>query len=378
MILSLLLISIFAINVHAEEKGIDAIKKAVDKFLGLFENTLGAVFARIIKNPDAWLRVMLFIGVFAMLYAIGSTDESIRLLGSHKTAGILAFVIAFATAALPSQQFLLNIAYLYGGLILTVIIAIPIAILLGITYYIWQAKSLAIYFILWILWFTELMILSEFGLIRSSLQSLGLTFSGSIDMIMGIFILICLFCVFLLSYGILCLLGVFGKASQQTEIRRLKEMPEYASKIKNFFGLRKGRPAMISVFYDRAEEASDYLDIANKDAKDKTKDSCEQSLKNAINSLINLQEKGLPNIKDAVDKLSSAKIVTPTIEDEMAYIDANANDSIQYANEARTKIKKTTGTNWKQVKAEITKATSSLRAIQKIITEIMALQSKRT
>lgn len=155
-------------------------------------------------------------------------------------------------------------------------------------------------------------------------------------------------------------------------------MPEYASKIKNFFGLRKGRPAMISVFYDRAEEASDYLDIANKDAKDKTKDSCEQSLKNAINSLINLQEKGLPNIKDAVDKLSSAKIVTPTIEDEMAYIDANANDSIQYANEARTKIKKTTGTNWKQVKAEITKATSSLRAIQKIITEIMALQSKRT
>ncbi|MBD3354931.1 hypothetical protein GF361_03020 [Candidatus Woesearchaeota archaeon] len=393
IILSMLLLSIFAGAVWAApiDESVGKIGKSVDMFLGIFEKILGGVFNRVIENPNSWLRIMFFVAVFAALYAVAANDVAEKILGSKKTGGILAFVIAFATAAVISEPMLYGIAAAYGGLIITVIMLIPVAILLGITYGLWQSKSFATYIVLWILWFTELIILSEWGIISYTIRDIGAKLGGTPDFVVGLLLIICLIALMILTYGILAFFGVFGdkSAAQKWGKNRWENIQKQG--IKGIFGNLKnnisqfwgGESApIIGRMCEDAEDSVEDLRTAITIASDANtraanKATCISALENA--------KKFFEDLRDNADALKSAYITLQNkatgknkkfIDDLQAEVDAirnKARTAIDNAANAQTRIN---ADNWQQGLDLAKAAGRESRKLVELLNQLVRLESR--
>lgn len=113
----------------------ESAKGVFSSVIGIFGSVLGSLFKAINDEPGGWLRFLIFIAICATMFRVLKIKAVAGIL-DDKTAGILSFVIAFATAAVMPENWLFYLVYMYGGL--TLIIALAIPLLIGF----WQTKEL--------------------------------------------------------------------------------------------------------------------------------------------------------------------------------------------------------------------------------------------
>jgi len=143
--------------------------------LTLIEGIIAKIFMMISVAPSVWIRVMFFIAIFAVIFKILQMKTMVHIL-DRKTAGILGFVVAFATAALTPEVWLYLALNMYSGLIMTVILAIPLVFGALMTRNAIRAKPKALEMILLIIgWIFYLFILST---AFSALSTIGLEVGG--------------------------------------------------------------------------------------------------------------------------------------------------------------------------------------------------------
>ena len=179
IILSLLILSMFATSAMAfqpKDQGM------FTKFFNEIRIAVQSIFGEIGTNPGIWLRVMLFAVIFAILYGVFTRDElGINDHLDNKTIGILAFVIALATAALSKENWIVNIFSMYQGVLLAILYLFIPLVSLFFGYLLWKSDE---YSDSWFAWFIMLIVVlvnmviwSEMNLITEGVatwQRLGL------------------------------------------------------------------------------------------------------------------------------------------------------------------------------------------------------------
>lgn len=139
IILGILIMSVMAGTAYAagEEK---LLISTLASFGKLTESVLGGVFKSITANPDVWMKFLMFVGIYATLMLILQTKAAKQYI-DRKTAGILGFVLAFGTVAVMPSEWIIAALSIWGGIIMSALIAAPAIFLISITIAVLRDRS---------------------------------------------------------------------------------------------------------------------------------------------------------------------------------------------------------------------------------------------
>lgn len=106
----------------------------IDTLGTMVQDVVGGLFNAISQNPFIWLKLFLFIIIFATLYSVLTKLDSVEEYLDNKAIGILSFVLALAVAAISPDAWIMNLVAAYGGIIFAALYLILPGIMAYITY----------------------------------------------------------------------------------------------------------------------------------------------------------------------------------------------------------------------------------------------------
>ena len=139
---------------------------AMNVFAGVFEGTFGTLLERISENPLVWMRILFGFAIFSVLYAGASFVPALK----GRIAVVISGVIAIVSIVAVPAEVYVGIGTLYGGVVASLLVVVPFAALIWITYAAISAyrEHRIIYWTTWVFLYQVLvMILMESHVIQS-------------------------------------------------------------------------------------------------------------------------------------------------------------------------------------------------------------------
>ncbi len=380
-ILCVFLTSVFAIAVHAASNNL--VTGALEKFGSILELILGGVFVAIAKKPDIWLRMLLFVGIFAVLFKVLQYADKHQQIFDKKTAGILAFVLSFATASITPTNWLIFALSMWSGIIIAAIIAIPAILLLVFSIDCLHGEKVK-----WrilaaiVMWLFYIALVSTIAVwVTSTAQrALGPTnmwdvmetaviLQGVVEIIMIVGI------ISIILLGLSLLLGT--EEGRATVTTTGKAIGKGLFKKRSFLGrLGKGLQNRIGILSERTEDLQVTLESAKANAKESRKKICQAEIKGASNLIVSISDRNISDLKAGITKIkelggSGAEYKKLAIEART--IDTDLSNALETLVAATSSIKDDDKTDWNLVAKKIEDATGIITKLNTLATKELEL-----
>jgi len=399
-ILGLFVISIMAGVVHAQtDSQVGMLKRPLQMFGSLLETVVGGIFDAITEKPDIWMRFLMFIGIYAVLFmALNSTPAQQTI--DRKTAGIIGFVLAFGTVAIMPVAWLIAALSVWGGLIMAVLIAVPAILLLAFTIGVLRGKEHIAWKIITIIlaWLIYIALVSTVSgaLIHKATTATTTapsTFIESFDNAMYRaqtfqFVIDIVMIIGLVSIIALFLSLLFGTTGGRTLVadsakwagKRFDKLPLIGWMSRT--GSRFGSEYTISSLIEEYEKYRQDITGIKRLAKQSTKEQCKTEINNLYNGFTKLNKQQEATLITAVEEIIEG-LDDELINTDITQAPANISNTMQVAEDGAAEALENVDKDrveWDKVKQELNKTQTNIKTITDILNTVIKAhgqQSKR-